>query len=70
MAAIRECFEESGILLAKRRDQPNELLIISDEDREQGRRAVHQEEVDFQTWVEQRGGTPDIGEQAGSSWRL
>lgn len=61
IAAIRECFEESGILLAKRREQPNELLVLSHEDREQGRCAVHQEEVDFQAWVEQRGGTPDIG---------
>lgn len=61
MAAIRECFEESGILLARGRNNPNELLILSDEDREQGRRAVHQDKVDFQAWVEQRGGTPDIG---------
>lgn len=61
IAAIRECFEESGILLANKIENPNESLILGDEDREQGRRAVHQNEVDFQAWVEQQGGTPDIG---------
>lgn len=67
IAAIRECFEESGILLANQMEKPNELLILSNEDREQGRHAVHQNKVDFQAWVEQRGGILDIGRSAGTS---
>ena len=61
IAAIRETFEESGILLAIRKDEPEDLLVLSDQDREQGRRAVHQNEVVFQAWVDQQGGTVDIG---------
>jgi 8-oxo-dGTP pyrophosphatase MutT (NUDIX family) len=61
IAAIRECFEESGILLANSREKPNELLILSDEEREQGRHAVHNNEIDLQAWIRERGGTPDVG---------
>lgn len=61
MAAIRECFEESGILLANSREKPNELLILSDEDREQGRHAVHNNEIEFQAWINEKGGIPDVG---------
>lgn len=61
MAAIRECFEESGILLAKSIKNPEELLVLSDEEREQGRHAIHQEKISFQEWVKQRNGVPDIG---------
>lgn len=61
MAAIRECFEESGILLAKSLENPGEFLMLSDEERELGRRAIHQETISFQAWVKQRNGTPDIG---------
>lgn len=61
MAAIRECFEESGILLAKRVESPGELLVLSDEEREHGRHAIHQEKISFQAWVKQHDGIPDIG---------
>ncbi len=61
IAAIRECFEESGILIAKRREQPDQLLMLSNEERQQGRYAVHEEKIDFQVWVEQRGGILDLG---------
>ena len=59
--AIRECFEESGILLARRKDRPGELLSLSDEEREQGRHAVHENKVKFKEWVEQKGGATDTG---------
>lgn len=61
MAAIRECFEESGILLAKSLENPEELLMLSDEERQLGRHAIHQETISFQAWVKQRNGTPDVG---------
>lgn len=61
MAAIRECFEESGLLLATKKGTPNELLRLSDEEREQGRHAIHENKVGFQQWVEQKGGVPNIG---------
>lgn len=61
LAAIRECFEESGLLLATKRENPKELLGLGDEEREQGRHAIHENKVGFQQWVEQKGGMPDMG---------
>lgn len=69
MAAIRECFEESGLLLAhdKRTSQEDgfgeakkKLLGIEEREREEGRRAVHANRVCFRTWVENRGGQIDV----------
>jgi len=61
MGAIRECFEESGILLAKSREKPGELLALSDGELEHGRHAIHKEEVEFRDWLESKGGVPDMG---------
>ncbi len=61
MAAIRECFEESGILLARNKKNPNDLLSLSDEERDEGRHAVHSHRIPFQEWVSQHGGVPDTG---------
>ena len=61
MGAIRECFEECGILLAKDKENPEELLSLSDEEQEEGRHAVHAKRVPFQEWVSQHGGVPDTG---------
>ena len=61
MGAIRECFEESGILLAKSKGNPEDLLSLSDEEREEGRHAVHANRIPFQEWVSQHGGVPDTG---------
>ncbi|MCJ1480813.1 hypothetical protein MMC06_000968 [Schaereria dolodes] len=60
MGAIRECFEESGILLAKRSDAPHHSLELTDDEREEGRHAIHNNSVRFQTWLEQKGGKPDL----------
>lgn len=60
VAAIRECFEESGILLAKRAENPEELLTLTDDEREHGRHAIHENKTEFREWVTQRGGVPDI----------
>lgn len=61
MSAIRECFEESGILLAKNNEKPGHLLTLTDAEREDGRHAIHQNQIDFKKWVAQLGGTPDLG---------
>ncbi|KAJ5523223.1 hypothetical protein N7513_012767 [Penicillium frequentans] len=61
-AAIRELFEESGILLAK--DASTGKMVVLDEPtREQGRRLIHQNKVTFDKWLKQQHPTaePDIG---------
>ncbi|KAL8692554.1 MAG: hypothetical protein Q9218_002447 [Villophora microphyllina] len=59
IGAIRECFEESGILLAKSIKDPSSLLPLDDRERDLGRHAVHNKEVRFQDWVQSHGGIPD-----------
>ena len=59
MAAIRETFEECGILLAKSKKTGKLFTEISDEEREQGRRAVHAGKVKFGDLVEKWGAVPD-----------
>ncbi|KAE8384502.1 hypothetical protein BDV23DRAFT_191587 [Aspergillus alliaceus] len=52
-AALRELFEESGILLAK--DQSSgEMLVVSEQKREEGRRRIHRNEVTFAEWLKQQ----------------
>ena len=62
--AIRELFEETGILLA--RDQvTGHYLSLSNEEREKGRSALRAGAVKFQPWIHLMGGMnawPDIGE--------
>lgn len=63
LAAVRETFEESGILLAKKAGQGrgNWLLYVPDEVREKGRREVHAGRVRFTEWLNSVGGEPDVG---------
>lgn len=50
--AIRELFEESGILLARETDAPNQPLLSLDPDvRLAGRNDVHQGKIPFHTWL-------------------
>lgn len=60
LAAIRECFEESGILLAKYQADPERLVQLSEQDRDEGRKLVHAEALPFRNWLQQKGGIPDI----------
>ncbi|MCJ1350170.1 MAG: hypothetical protein MMC33_000151 [Icmadophila ericetorum] len=60
LGAVRETFEESGILLAKRKDNPEKLLELSDAGREEGRHAIHENRVKFTQWLDEKGGVPDI----------
>lgn len=64
IAAIREAFEESGILLAKKNGQ---LAQISPELRLSGRKEVHGDKVKFTDWLKSIGAEPDLGECRGCS---
>ncbi|KAI9724282.1 MAG: hypothetical protein M1828_003706 [Chrysothrix sp. TS-e1954] len=59
LAAIRETFEESGILLA-RNNGFGRLIEVSDEDREDGRHKIHKAEVPFEKWLAGKGGRADV----------
>ena len=60
MGAIRECFEESGILLARSCNNPSILLQVTEEERDLGRHDVHNKRFRFDNWVRSHGGVPDI----------
>ncbi|KAL4754200.1 hypothetical protein BDW72DRAFT_214645 [Aspergillus terricola var. indicus] len=52
-AAIRELFEESGILLAK--DQSSgKMLAVGEDERERGRREIHQKQSTFSEWLKKQ----------------
>jgi 8-oxo-dGTP pyrophosphatase MutT (NUDIX family) len=59
MAAVRETFEECGILLAKSKNTGRLFTEISDEKREEGRRDVHSGKVRFTELLEKWGAVPD-----------
>lgn len=59
LAAVRETFEESGILLARKKD--GSLLELSSEAREEGRKAIHGNSIKFTDWLAGVGGVPDTG---------
>jgi len=59
LAAIRETFEESGILLAYNNGF-GRLLEVEDSEREAGRKAIHKGDIAFPTWLSQKGGRPDV----------
>lgn len=58
-AALRECFEESGILLARKQENTDQLVELTERERDEGRKAVHAEKVPFDEWVNQKGGEMD-----------
>ncbi|KAK0735179.1 hypothetical protein B0T26DRAFT_691046 [Lasiosphaeria miniovina] len=69
LAAVRETFEESGILLARplAADQSRSgslnnqaLLHLPDAAREEGRRETHDNKIKFIEWLESQGGAPDL----------
>lgn len=61
MAAIRECFEESGILLARRRGGDG-IVLLDNQERDTARKAIHSGKIRFQDWLLKVGGVPDTGE--------
>ncbi|KAK3725971.1 hypothetical protein LTR37_000119 [Vermiconidia calcicola] len=58
-AAIRECFEESGILLA-RNNGFGRLIEVPEAEREEGRKETHSNKTTFPKWLSQKGGRADI----------
>lgn len=65
LAAIRETFEESGILLAKPKGEESgkALLQLDEETISEGRKATHGDQIKFTTWLDKVGGVPDLSEQ-------
>lgn len=63
LAAIREMFEESGILLAKPKGKESgtALLQLDDETRTKGRKATHADQIKFTDWLDKVGGVADLG---------
>lgn len=63
LAAIRETFEESGILLATKRGRGRDqgLLHLPDHVLEEGRKQIHGNTVRFTEWLASQGGEPDVG---------
>ncbi|KAM0253511.1 hypothetical protein ACHAP5_000540 [Fusarium lateritium] len=57
MGAIRETFEETGILLAKK---DNELINLSSEDRDLARKQIHNNQIKFMEWLKSLGAEPDL----------
>jgi len=59
LAAVRETFEECGILLATSKNTGQLFTDISDTEREEGRRAVHSGKLRFPELLEKWGAVPD-----------
>ncbi|KAI1485305.1 hypothetical protein F5X96DRAFT_660550 [Biscogniauxia mediterranea] len=59
LGAIRETFEESGILLARKGGPDGPLLELPAEARERARKAIYQNEVRFVDWLRSVGGVAD-----------
>jgi 8-oxo-dGTP pyrophosphatase MutT (NUDIX family) len=61
-AAIRELFEESGILLAKD-GRSGKMVVVDEATREQGRKVIHQNKMTFDEWLKQQhaNAEPDTG---------
>ncbi|EPE24450.1 hypothetical protein GLAREA_08302 [Glarea lozoyensis ATCC 20868] len=60
LGAIRECFEESGLLLAKKKgDESGVLLEVGEAERERARKEIHGGKLKFVDWVEELGGVVD-----------
>ncbi|KAB8248006.1 hypothetical protein BDV35DRAFT_403892 [Aspergillus flavus] len=55
-AALRELFEESGILLAKDQNS-GKMLAVPEHKREEGRKRIHRNEVTFTEWLKQQNPT-------------
>jgi 8-oxo-dGTP pyrophosphatase MutT (NUDIX family) len=59
MAAVRETFEESGILLARTKD--GRLLEVDEEERVKVRKLVHGDKIKFEDWLEEKDAKADLG---------
>lgn len=69
LGAIRETFEESGILLARRAggNGNGALLNLPVSERDRARKAIYENEISFGAWLESVGGVADTGMLASRS---
>ncbi|THX81885.1 hypothetical protein D6C98_10184 [Aureobasidium pullulans] len=58
MAAVRETFEESGILLARTKE--GRLLEVDEDEREKVRKLVHGDKIKFEDWLDEKGAKADL----------
>lgn len=62
LAAIRELFEETGVLLVRRKDSPRfEKVFMPDEKREKARSDVHNNQLGFRGWLSTQDLVPATG---------
>ncbi|GAM36913.1 hypothetical protein TCE0_022r06384 [Talaromyces pinophilus] len=59
-AAIRELFEESGILLARDATNPRRLVHVDETGREKGRHDIHNNKIGFREWLKQQSSTAEM----------
>ncbi|XXH06011.1 hypothetical protein Hte_012456 [Hypoxylon texense] len=59
LAAIRETFEESGILLARENGKNGKPLTVPIAERDSARKAIYENKVRFVEWLASVGGVPD-----------
>ncbi|KAI1771965.1 hypothetical protein F4818DRAFT_427217 [Hypoxylon cercidicola] len=60
LAAIRETFEESGILLARENGKDGKPLNIPVAERDNARKVIYENKIPFVEWLSSVGGVPDI----------
>lgn len=60
LCAIRETFEESGILLAKDR-RTGRMVDLPKDVREEMRTAIHKDKIRFTDWLSELGAVPELG---------
>lgn len=58
LGAIRECFEETGILLAKK---DGRLVDFTQEERDEARKKIHGSKIKFADWLKSIGAEADLG---------
>ncbi|KAI0457445.1 hypothetical protein F5B21DRAFT_464469 [Xylaria acuta] len=59
LGAIRETFEESGILLAREGSKDGPLLNLPTSERDKARKAIYENEISFGKWLESISGVAD-----------
>ncbi|KAI0144579.1 hypothetical protein GGR57DRAFT_507451 [Xylariaceae sp. FL1272] len=59
LGAIRETFEESGILLARKGGSSGGLLNLATAHREKARKEIYENKISFPEWLESLGGVAD-----------
>ncbi|KAI3319718.1 hypothetical protein HD806DRAFT_525377 [Xylariaceae sp. AK1471] len=60
LGAIRETFEESGILLAREGSKDGPLLNLPTAERDKVRKSIYENEISFGKWLESVGGIADM----------